>query len=207
MSAATPATPAEALRWYADSPECGMSPEGRAWSANLRRWADDLDAARSTDPGPAANDGETVESLTEAAGWIRDERDQAEDALAEVLRLLDRLDESGQEYDTDLIRGVIPPVLARRVLLANAPEDPGPAPDALPVDRSGYEVTVVAAENIDRADSGRRVDAKVLAGTAVSLAYELAALACDYHLVAAKQAIADWQERAPLSSVPPEAGQ
>lgn len=39
----------------------------------------------------------------------------AETALAEVLALLDRLDDSGQDYDTDLIRGVVPERLRARV--------------------------------------------------------------------------------------------
>lgn len=133
---AEPATPAEVLRRLVELIDPGpLSPfaseaqiEVRRIAEMAARWADELDASRSTVPGPAPTDGETVESLTEAAGWIRDERDEAEDALAEVLRLLDRLDESGQDYDTDLIRGVIPAAMARRVLLTNAPELPGPAP-------------------------------------------------------------------------------
>lgn len=57
----------------------------------------------------------TDNGLREAAGWVVDERDQAEWALAEVLALCDRLDESGQDFDPDLIRQAVPDVLRRRL--------------------------------------------------------------------------------------------
>lgn len=60
-------------------------------------------------------EAETIDSVTEAASWIRDERDQAEASLAEILALLDRLDESGESYDTDTIRALIPVDLTNRV--------------------------------------------------------------------------------------------
>lgn len=52
-----PSTPAEALRWYARRENVGDSPEGRAWAEQLRRWADELDAAPRRyelppEPGP-----------------------------------------------------------------------------------------------------------------------------------------------------------
>lgn len=56
--------------------------------------------------------GETIESVSEAARWIRDERDQAEQALAEVLALLD---ESGQDFDPDMVRQSVPDVLRHRL--------------------------------------------------------------------------------------------
>lgn len=56
-----------------------------------------------------------MSGLRQAAEWIRDERDQAEDALAEVLALLDRLDESGEDFDTDTIRAQVPEVLRARL--------------------------------------------------------------------------------------------
>lgn len=60
--------------------------------------------------------GEVTDAgLREAAGWVVDERNQAEWALAEVLALCDRLDESGQDFDPDLIRQAVPDVLRRRL--------------------------------------------------------------------------------------------
>lgn len=46
--------------------------------------------------------------MREAATWIRDERDQCAAALAQVASLLDRLDDSSQDYDTDMIRALLP---------------------------------------------------------------------------------------------------
>lgn len=86
---------------------------------------------------------ETKRSIREASGWIRDERDEAEQALAEVLALLDRLDESGQDYDTDLIRGMVPDRLrawlSRQVAQINA-RMPEVAPDRTVLDEPA-EVT------------------------------------------------------------------
>jgi len=65
-------------------------------------------------PEPLSDD-ETMDGLREAAGWVVDERDQAEWALAEVLALLDRLDESGQDFDLDMIRQRIPADLRQRL--------------------------------------------------------------------------------------------
>lgn len=101
------------------------APRGTSWIwernglGERQRWPGLLGYGPLSTTPPA--DAETVESVTEAAGWIRDERDQAEETLAEVLRLLDRLDESGQDYDTALIRGVVPEGLAARVLSTTPP--------------------------------------------------------------------------------------
>lgn len=52
---AQPATPADALRWYAS--RAVLSPEGHAWAVKLRRWADELDTApTATAPQPAPLD-------------------------------------------------------------------------------------------------------------------------------------------------------
>lgn len=52
-------------------------------------------------------DTETVESVSEAADWIREERDAAEARLLNVHDLLDRLDQTGQDYTTDTIRAAL----------------------------------------------------------------------------------------------------
>ncbi len=52
------------------------------------------------------------------------------EALAEVLALLDRLDESGQNFDTDLIRGQVPDVLRRKLAGAVADRNDGPEVDS-----------------------------------------------------------------------------
>lgn len=48
-----PSTPGQALRWYASREDVVSSPEGQAWAAKLRRWADELDAAPTTYSLPA----------------------------------------------------------------------------------------------------------------------------------------------------------
>lgn len=40
---------------------------------------------------------------------------ELEKSLVEVLALLERLDQSGQDFDTDLIRGAVPAELRRRL--------------------------------------------------------------------------------------------
>jgi hypothetical protein len=48
-----------------------------------------------------------VRGLKQAVGWICDERDAAEARLLDVHDLLDRLDQSGQDFTTDTIRAVL----------------------------------------------------------------------------------------------------
>lgn len=47
--------------------------------------------------------------LAQAVGWIRDERDAAEARLLNTHDLLDRLDASGEDFDTDTIRYALGP--------------------------------------------------------------------------------------------------
>jgi hypothetical protein len=49
--------------------------------------------------------------------WIRDVRDHLSAGLTEVHDLLDRLDESGQDYDTDTIRAALAAAGAMRSVL------------------------------------------------------------------------------------------
>lgn len=74
-----------------------------------------------------------AKGMREAATWIRDERDQCEAALADVACLLDRLDDSSQDYDTDMIRALLP----RHVMASNR------TPIASPVAPADDEATTV----------------------------------------------------------------
>lgn len=80
--------------------------------------------------------------------------------------------------------------------LSDVPTAPsGPAPGTVPpVDRTGYEVTVVIVDDVTALDPVGKVDAKLLASTSASLAYELAILACEYHPGYARSAIDDYEE-------------